>query len=78
MALLNLKTISKINKNRFIKHDMVETSYSIIQIKDEKIIQIDTYGSDGRKEKGKISQSIQLDEEGAKWLYELLKKEYHL
>lgn len=77
MALLNVKTISKITKNRLSKHELVDGSYSILHTKDGKILQIDTYGSSDRKEKGRISQSFQLDEEAAKWLYDVIKEEYH-
>ena len=44
----------------------------------EHYVQIDTYGKSGRDLPGKISQSIQLDFETAKFVYDLLKKEFDL
>jgi len=41
-----------------------------------KYIQIDTYGSDDREKLGVISQSIQLDEQSAKYLLKFLKDSF--
>lgn len=42
----------------------------------EPIVQIDTYGSDQRKLRGKSRQSIQVDREMAKQLVEVLRRAY--
>ena len=43
-----------------------------------KYVQFDTYGKDDRDNPEKISQSIQLDEETARFLVKLLIKEFEL
>lgn len=43
-----------------------------------KYFQIDMYGSDSRKVKGNVSQTIQIDKENAIKLIELLKTEFNL
>ncbi|AOF89720.1 hypothetical protein BSY16_1590 [Sinorhizobium sp. RAC02] len=39
-------------------------------------MQISTYGRPGRQEAGKPSQVIQLDEDGARQLFEIMKTEF--
>lgn len=39
-------------------------------------VQLDTLGSPGRQEQGKVSQSLQLDEGGARELLALLRKAF--
>lgn len=78
MALINIESIEKVVKSTHKKHTEVDASYSVISTEDGKIVQLDTYGSTDRKEKGKISQSIQFDKQSAAWFYALLKKEFDL
>ena len=40
------------------------------------LLQIDTYGSDARQFEGKLSQTIQLDSESARQLWEILGKAF--
>ena len=78
MAQINLKNIKKIDKNRNFIHDKVYTTYTIFQENGNKYIQIDTYGRIDRGNPEKISQSIQLDQETARFLVKLLVKEFDI
>ncbi len=63
MARIDVKRFSESkNKNQRV-HNLISGEYSIVHHGDEKLLQIDTFGSDDRQIKGKISQSIQLDKE---------------
>ncbi len=57
-------------------HDPVEATYSVFGRDDRVLLQIDTYGRPGREIPGKKSQTIQLNEAGAKQLYEIMKREF--
>lgn len=76
MAQIDVETIEKFEKRNIIIHDKVYTSYSVFDLYGEHYVQIDTYGKSDRENPGKVSQSIQFDEESARFLYDLLKKEY--
>jgi len=60
MALV--KKIIKETRNAKL-HNEVEASFNIIYIDGEIYIQINTFGSNDRHMKGKVSQSIQLSKE---------------
>ena len=76
MAQLDLNNIEKLEKLRNTVHEKVYTTYTCFEQDNEKYVQLDTYGKSDRDTPGKISQSIQLNRETAKFLVELLSKEY--
>ena len=76
MAQIDITTIEKLNKDRNTVHEKVYTTYSTFDNYGKHYVQIDTYGRSDREQPGKISQSIQLDETSAKFLFDLLKSEY--
>ena len=78
MARIKLESISKIEKERNTVHDEVTATYTVFYAGQEKYLQIDTYGKDGRAIPGKISQSFQFDKESARYLVELFAKEFDL
>ncbi len=53
-------------------HGDVECGYRVFAVSGKKVLQLDTYGSSQRAMPGKISQSIQLDEEGAEELVRII------
>lgn len=57
---------------RFIPHIQFFYSHGA------RYVQIDTYGRSDREHPGKISQLIQLDEEAAKFIVDLLLSEFNL
>ncbi|MBO4982660.1 MAG: methionyl-tRNA formyltransferase [Clostridia bacterium] len=77
MAQIDVTKIEKIDKERVTIHEKVYTTYSVFDDCGKHFVQIDTYGRSDRELPGKISQSIQLDESSAKYLFDLLKKEYN-
>ena len=77
MAQLDITKIKELHKDRNTIHDKVYTTYSTFDCYGKHYVQIDTYGRSEREQPGKISQSIQLDEYSAKYLFDLLKKEYN-
>lgn len=78
MALIKKGHMKPITKDRINKHGTTEATYTTFVENGEKIFQIDTYGSEGRIIKDKVSQSIQLDRESAIELIGLLIKEFVL
>ena len=78
MARIDLNSIKKINKNRNTIHDKVYTTYTVFEHDGNKYVQFDTYGRIGREMPEKISQSIQIDEEAAKYLVNLLISEFDM
>lgn len=58
-------------------HDEIKATYSAFEFDGRVLFQIDTYGRTTRDIPGKKSQSIQLDREGARQLYDLLKTSFH-
>ena len=77
MAQIDIETIEKSDKDRNTIHEKVYTTYSTFDNDGKHYVQIDTYGRNEREQPGKISQSIQLDEQSAKYIFDLLKKEYN-
>ena len=78
MAQIDIETIKYINKERYMLHAKVFTTYSSFEHEGRKYFQIDTYGRADREMPEKISQSIQLDKDSAQLLVDLLKKEFDL
>ena len=76
MAQIDLTTIEKLYKDRNTIHEKVYATYSTFDNCGKHYVQIDTYGRSDREQPGKISQSIQLDERSARFLFDLLKSEY--
>ena len=65
MAYISSKTLEKLlNSKELKKHKEINANYSIFTSDTgEKLIQINTYGSDNREIKGKLSQTIQFNEQ---------------
>ena len=78
MARLDLDTIKKVEKERVSVHTKVTATYSVFEEYGKKYVQIDTYGKSDRAIPEKISQTIQLDRESAKFLVKLLVNEFDL
>ena len=78
MAQISLDSIRIIEKTHNLVHEKVRATYTVFEKDGHKYIQIDTYGKDDRENPEKISQSLQLDEETAKFLVRLLIKEFDL
>lgn len=57
-------------------HDGVLCGYAVAEVGGRRIIQLETYGSADRKIPGKVSQSLQLDEDGAKELIRILHRAF--
>ena len=58
--------------------DEVEAKYAVFERDGRGFVQINTYGRADRKLPGKLSQTIQLDREGAEALVAILKKAFAL
>lgn len=57
-------------------HDDVVCGYAVAHINGRRILQLETYGSADRKIPGKVSQSLQLDTEGARELKRILENSF--
>jgi hypothetical protein len=73
MALIRSFTLKRMERNSL--HKEIGASYSVFG-GEERVLQIDTYGSTTREIPGKKSQTIQLDKRGASELYLILKREF--
>jgi hypothetical protein len=73
MALV--KKLEKATINARV-HDEVRADYIVLTKNGEKYVQINTYGSDNRVIRQKVSQAIQFNEDSARQLMEILKKEF--
>ncbi len=78
MALITKDNIKKIDKERNSVHNKFRATYTVFTSSGETYFQIDTYGSANREFKGKVSQSIQVDEGMAKELIRLLKNSFEM
>ena len=78
MALIKKGHIKQLEKDRIYIHKTTEATYSVFTDGGEKFFQIDTYGSEGRQLKDKVSQSIQFDKESALELVGILINEFIL
>jgi hypothetical protein len=57
-------------------HGPVVCGYRAVQIGTEQILQMETYGSENRVSGEKVSQSIQVDEAGARELMKILQRSF--
>jgi PBP1b-binding outer membrane lipoprotein LpoB len=71
MALIN--KITKETRNARL-HNEVEATYNLVNKNGETYIQINTFGSDDRAIKGKVSQSIQFSQDVIKEIGQILSK----
>lgn len=78
MAQINLESIKKIEKYRNTVHDKVHTTYTVFEMNGKKYVQFDMYGRIVRENPEKISQTIQLDKETARYLVNILCKEFDI
>jgi len=78
MAQISLENIKRIDKYRNTVHEKVHATYTVFELDGKKYVQLDTYGRIDRENPEKISQSFQLDAESAKFLIDILKKEFEL
>lgn len=73
MALI--RNLTKVSKNHKV-HNYTDAHFDSFNDGGKKYLQIDTYGSDDRQKPGKVSQSLQIDEEVAKRLIDIIKNEF--
>ena len=57
-------------------HRPVTCGYKAVDIGGQRVLQLETYGSSTRKLADKVSQSIQLDVEGARALKRILERSF--
>ena len=76
MALV--RKFELLDSERTQLHEVVEAKYAVFEREGRGFVQINTYGRAGRDIPGKVSQSIQLDREGAEALVAILRKSFRL
>lgn len=74
MALIKTFEARPIEPRRV--HDGVVCGYAAADLEGSRILQLETYGSADRKIPGKVSQSIQLDEESARVLRRIIEQTF--
>lgn len=75
MALI--RRLTKISRNSRLQAE-AESTYNILVHNGQKFLQINTYGSKDRVHTNVVSQTIQIDEQSAKQLLEIIKTEFAL
>lgn len=75
MALVN--RWEKVEKN-IRKQEQAETTYSVSIVNDEKLFQINMYGSSTRQNKNSASQIVQFNKQLAEELINILKTEFNI
>lgn len=74
MARIDEGNIEQLTKDRNHVHETVKATYTVFKDnRGQKYFQIDTYGSEHREIKGKISQSLQFDDKTGKFLINIIK-----
>lgn len=74
--MASVRTFLRKNMDRNSIHKEIEATYTPFHRDGKTFLQIDTYGTQDREMPGKKSQSFQLDEIGAKILFDILKREF--
>ena len=57
-------------------HGGVVCGFAVREVEGRRIVQLETYGSSDRKMPDKVSQSIQVDEDGARALKRILERAF--
>jgi len=78
MAQIDVINIKKVEKQRNTIHEKVVTTYTTFENEGCRYLQFDTYGKNDREMPEKISQSIQFDKASAKYVINLLLKEFSM
>lgn len=78
MAQINLESLKKVEKTRNNIHDEVFTTYTVFMHEGEKYVQFDMYGRVDRENPEKISQTVQINRDAAKYIVNLLSQEFNL
>lgn len=77
MARIHTDEMEKVDKQHYNKHaDVFRSTYSVYEIDDERFLQIDTYGKNDRKNKDKVSQSVQFSEKDLTDLIKIIIREF--
>ena len=76
MALV--RKFEKLDGERYQLHEEVEAKYAVFERDGKGFVQINTYGRSTREIPGKVSQTVQLDKQGAEALVRILRKEFNL
>ena len=73
MAQVDFSKTKVLNKSKYVLQEEVESTYSVFERDGKEYFQIETYGRNSRKLKGKPSQILQLDKKSAEELIKILK-----
>lgn len=57
-------------------HREIQASVAVFESDGKKVVQIDSYGRSDRMNPGKISQTLQFDEQSARQLLSILRREF--
>lgn len=74
MALIS--NFEELNTGSERLHDPVDCGYRAFSVGGRVILQLETYGRSTRAEPGKVSQSLQLDEDAAAELIRILRRSF--
>lgn len=74
--MARIKYFEEVEREHTTVHAPTHCAYSIYAIDGRRFLQLDTFGRVGRKLRGKVSQSVQLDESGARELLTILSRAF--
>jgi len=78
MARISILDFEKRNSERIKLQETVKSTFCSFYDGEKKYFQIDTYGSENRKNYGQPSQKIQFDKEMAIELIKIIKEEFNI
>ncbi|EFQ84269.1 hypothetical protein HMPREF0063_10985 [Aeromicrobium marinum DSM 15272] len=74
--MARLRSMQHVSADRISLHQETDCGWRSFQADGERILQLDTYGSDGRAISGKVSQSVQLDQAHAQQLVDIIRQTF--
>lgn len=76
--MAKVSAFKKGSRERYSVHDEIDAEYFSFERDGRRLFQIDMYGREQRENRGKTSQTIQLDREAALLLTSILQREFNL
>ena len=71
-----IENFEKAEMQRMQLHDVVDAKYYVHECDGRNLLQISTFGRPTRDIRGKLSQTIQLDSDAARQLFDILRENF--
>ena len=74
--MARIENFEKAEMQRMQLHDVVDAKYYVHEYDGRNLLQISTFGRPTRDIRGKLSQTIQLDSDAARQLFDILRENF--